>query len=382
MGGEVAPPPGDRAFLLGLQRQALQYFLDNQVPDGLVLDRQANHGPRRASGWCSTAATGMGLVALGLATSDQYRLLTPSEAVGRVRTCLETALDRLPHDHGILPHFVESDGLEPVGTDAFSTVDASWLVAGGLWASAFLRDAGLERLAARLYDRIGWLYWTGPEEEGRFLLRHGKGRDHRFLPHCWDRFNGETASMYVLGGGAAEGKALPPESLAALRPFYGTVAGLRFNNADLGLFAFEYGLDLLDLRRWRLPGGVDLAAEAPVAVRANRMFCREAAGRFATYRRFWGLSDGDGPGDRPGTYEYRAYGPGSRVDGTAHLTAALAAVSHAPGEVLAELLDADRDEALGARGRYGFSNFNLDRAWVARDMVGIDDGSAVGSGTV
>jgi hypothetical protein len=183
--------------------------------------------------------------------------------------------------------------------------------------------------------------------------------------------------MYALGGGAAEGKALPPESLASLRPFYGTVAGLRFNNADLGLFAFEYGLDLLDLHLWRVPGGEDLAAEAPVAVRADYLFCRAAADRFQTYHRFWGLADGDGPRDRPGTDQYRVYGPGSPLDGTVQLAAALAAVAHAPGEVLAQLLDADRDAALGVRGRYGFSNVNLDRAWVSRDLIGIDVGSAV-----
>src|SRR5581483_11518646 len=48
--------PAERDFLLGLQRDALQYFLDNQTPAGLTLDRQSNHGPRRAFGLCSTSA--------------------------------------------------------------------------------------------------------------------------------------------------------------------------------------------------------------------------------------------------------------------------------------------------------------------------------------
>ena len=42
---------------------------------------------------------------------------------------------------------------------------------------------------------------------------------------------------------------MAPELLAALRTFHGTVAGFHFNNSDLGLFVFQYGLDLLDLRR-------------------------------------------------------------------------------------------------------------------------------------
>jgi hypothetical protein len=183
--------------------------------------------------------------------------------------------------------------------------------------------------------------------------------------------------MYVLGAGAAPGRALPPECWGALRPFYGTVAGFRFNNADLGLFAFEYGMDLLDWPRWRAPGPVDLFAEAKIATQANRAFCRQAASVFATYQRFWGLSDGDGPGDPPARDSYRAYGPGERIDGTAHLTATLAAVAHAPEAVLDNLERAEQDQALGAHGRYGFSNINIDCNWVGRDVVGIDAGAAV-----
>jgi hypothetical protein len=121
---------------------------------------------------------------------------------------------------------------------------------------------------------------------------------------------------------------------------------------------------------------VDLAAEARLATRANRAVCRALAPTFTTYRRFWGLSDGDGPGDPPERDTYRAYGPGERIDGTAHLTATLAAVAHAPDSVLENLWEAERDRTLAARGRYGFSNVNLDRAWVGRDVVGIDAGAA------
>jgi hypothetical protein len=369
-----ATPP-QRAFLTGLQGQALQYFLDNQTEDGLVLDRQSNHGPPR-SGWRSTSATGMGLVALALAPAEPYRMLATTEAVRRVRAALETALFRLPHDHGVMPHFLD-DGGAAVGIDAFSTVDSGWLIAGGLWAAAFLGDTGLEELAGRLYDRVDWLYWTAPGLPGvRDLIRHGKDAAGRFFAGAWDRLAVEAVFLYVLGAGAAPGRVLPAASWAALRPFYGTVAGLRFNNADLGLFAFQYGLDLLDFRRLRPPGGVDLAGDARLATQANRLFCREAADRFVTYRRFWGLSDDDGPGDAPGTDAYRAYGPGLPMDGTAHLIATLAAVEDDPEGVLENLRRAD-DPTLRAHGRYGFSNVNLDRHWIGRDMVGIDAGAAV-----
>jgi hypothetical protein len=378
MAGQVIPSAFQREYLLGLQRQLLHYFLDNQAASGLILDRQANHAPPRPHGWCSSAASGMGLIALALSAAAPYRLLTPAEAVGRVRTALETALGQLPQDHGLLPHFVDSATGAVWGHDAFSTVDSAWLITGALWAAAFLHDSGLEALAARLYERVDWHYWTAPDlPDARGLLRHGKGGDGRFLLGCWDRLDGEAVFMYVLAAGAAAGVALGPASWAALRPFYGTVAGRRFNNADLGLFAFEYGLDLLDVAAWRPPGEVDLAGDAVAATEANRDFCRMMARAFTTYRRFWGLSDGDGPGDEPGSDAYRAYSPALPLDGTAHLSATTAAVVYDLPAVWENLQEAERDRDLGARGRYGFSNVNLDRGWVSRDVVGIDAGAAV-----
>jgi hypothetical protein len=370
--------PADRGFVLQLQRQALQYFVDNQVSDGLILDRQRNYGPRCTQGLCSTAATGMGFIALALAAAPPYRLLTPQAAALRIRAGLLTALERLPHDHGVIPHFIDSATGAVYGTDYLSTVETAWLLTGALWSASFLRDSGLESLAESFYDRVNWQYWTAHDgRAAKELLRHGKGRDGRFLACCWDRLNGETVFMYLLAAGAAEGRALSATSWSSLQPFYGTVAGLRFNNADLGLFVFQYGLDLLDLRRWKAPGEVDLMAEAKIATIANHRVCREFAPRFHTYHQYWGLSAGDGPGDGREPDSYRCYAPGAGVDGTAHVQATLAAIAHAPALVLENLRTAQHDRQLPARGRYGFSNVNVDQMWVGRDMVGIDAGAVV-----
>jgi hypothetical protein len=366
----------EQVFLLGLQRQALRYFFENQHPSGLILDRQSNHGPCRAHGLYSTAATGMGFVALALAAAPPYRLIATSVARQRVRRGLEAIRDRLPHDNGMLPHFIHSATGAIHGHDRISTVETAWVVTGALWAAAFLEDSALEALATELYNRIDWQYWTKPGvSAGAGLLCHGKDASGSFLPWYWDRLNGETAFMYVLGAGASNGVASDVWSL--LRTYPGTVAGLRFNNADLGLFVFQYGFDLLDLGRWRAPGETDLWAEAGVAAEANERACHNAAQTFSTYRHYWGLSAGDGPGETPATEAYRAYSPCGPIDGTAHLTAALASVAHRPDAVLDNLHRADRDASLRPRGRYGFSGVNVDRGWVGRDMVGIDAGAAV-----
>ncbi len=374
-GPDDTPTPAEWGFLLRLQRLALQYFVENQRPNGLMLDRQSNFGPRRAHGLCSTAATGMGLIALGLASAPPYRLLSPSVAAQRVRAGLRAALERIPSDHGAVPHFVDSASGAVIGHDYFSTVETAWLVAGALWSAHFLQDNGLEALAWQLYHRVDWRYWTAPDVRGSSgLLRHGKDRDGQFLPCAWDRLNGETAFMIVLGAGAAPGKDLPEDLWRRLLPFYGSAGGQHFNNADLGLFVFQYGLDLLDLRQWQAPSGPDLYAEARLATLGNQQHCRDAAGRYRTYQTMWGLSAGDGPGNPPATDTYRCYAPGEALDGTAHITATLASVAHAPRAVLDNLREARQADGLG---RYGFSAVNLDRQWVGRDMVGIDAGAAV-----
>jgi hypothetical protein len=319
----------------------------------------------------------MGFIALALASADPHHLLGRHEAIRRIRQSLESIGERLPHDEGVVPHFIDSITGAVVGHDYFSTVETAWLVTGALWSAAFLEDEHLTVLANGLYDRVHWHYWTAPDaERPNGLLRHGKYRDGRFLGCSWDRLNGETAFMYVLAAGAAKGRAIHPAAWHTLRPFYGSVAGLRFNNADLGLFVFQYGLDLLDLARWRAPGELDLAAEARIAASANREACCLAADEFSTYRRYWGLSAGDGPSADEATEVYRCYAPSGPIDGTAHITATLASITHAQAEVLENCYQAQHDADLAPHGRYGFSNVNVDRHWHSRDVVGIDVGAA------
>ena len=57
------------------------------------------------------------------------------------------------------------------------------------------------------------------------------------------------------------------------------------------------------------------------------------------------------------------------------MTATIASLAHHPAQVWENLCEANVGAPL-LRGRYGFSNVNLDRDWVSRDVVGIDAGAA------
>jgi hypothetical protein len=367
-----------RLFLSKLQQRAIHYFLENQTVDGLVLDRQRNFDPLTSTGWCSLSATGMGLIALALASAKPFRLLSVSDASARVRRALITALDRLEHTHGILPHFVEADSLRAVGHDQRSTIDSSWLITGGLWAAEFLQDTQLQDLAGQLFERIDWGFWTTPACSATpALIRHGADGKGAALPCAWDRLNGETIHLYVLAAGSASGRCWAGANWSRLDRSLGTAAGRRFLSADLGLFVFQYGFDLIDLSGWCEPQGLDLAAQASLAAEANFWTCRAAAGQFRTYHYYWGLSAGDGPGESLACDVYRCYAPGQPLDGTAHLTASLASIGSQPGLVLDNLMRAHQEAAPCPLGRYGFSSLNLDRCWVSRDMVGIDAGAAI-----
>jgi hypothetical protein len=65
------------------------------------------------------------------------------------------------------------------------------------------------------------------------------------------------------------------------------------------------------------------------------------------------------------------------MDGTAHITASLASIGVWPELVRRNLDAAESPKWRHIRGRYGYSNINVDRSFVSRDVVGIDIGAAM-----
>lgn len=366
----------DCDLLHDLSRRGILYFLDNQLDSGLILDRQSNHGAttgagwastgdgwaNTADGWASTAATGMGLIAIALAALPPYSLIDRREASRRISRALALGNGRVPRIDGIMPHFLDIKTLVPRGSDAYSTVDTAWLIAGGLVAAKLLGSSRLRNRAYALYRGIDWRSWSKDN-----LIRHGADEKGNRFSATWDRLNAETAFMYLLAIGAPEPLALAPESMRSLKSFVGKAGSHEFASADLGLFTSQYSLEILD-PSLMTGSAIDLAETARKAIRANQEVCLSASRRFTTYRKVWGLSAGDGPDG------YQDYGP-EKIDGTAHVTATIGSLAWAPELVMENIHKALALE--GVSGRYGLSNINLDRGFISPDVVGIDIGMAL-----
>jgi hypothetical protein len=357
-------------LLEDLQRRQLSYFLENQTDSGLMLDRQHNHSEPDCSGLSSTAATGMGMIAIALAAQPQYRMLTSAQAVSRIEKTLRT-VEKLPQEHGIMPHFLDSK-LNVVGEDHFSTVDSSWLIAGALGSAQILGDTKLMSLAEALYNRIDWRYWAN-DPAGESLLSMGKAANGSFLRNRWDKLNAETAFMYVMAFGAQSHRALQKNVLQSL------VTMSVDDWKDMGLFVSQYSNCLLDAEYLWQVMGMDMQQIERNQTEYNNHVCRSLGVLYETYAdKLWGLSAGDGPGQSGDVY--RTYSPTS-ADGTAHVTATLASIEVAPKLVLDNVERAAKlrlgPDKLEPLGKYGFSNINVDRRWISRDVVGIDIGAAI-----
>lgn len=368
---DASSEPGEsREELETVLRAGLRYFVENQTAEGLFLDRQRNHGEpyNNHEVPCSISASGMGMIALPLAI--KYGLLSREEAIDRCRLCMETALNRLPEDHGLFPHFVQGSALKAWGEDAISTIDSSWLIAGAGCSAEQLQDARLQSLASQLYERVNWRYWQASDDPSAGIS-HGKDGQGNFLYSHWDTLSSESAFMYVLAAGADENKCIFPDAWNALDPAIDELEGIRFGSAKLGMYLHQCGEVLLDSALYQNPGPHDLLEHQRSAALAHVLLARKFARQYRTFMELWGVSAGDAPGSGASRSMYEINTP-HKHDGTVHVTASIAFCAHRTADVLRNIRNALKLETVW--GRYGFSNVNLDAGWRSDDMVGFDAG--------
>ncbi|MCC7493227.1 MAG: hypothetical protein IT204_12795 [Fimbriimonadaceae bacterium] len=355
----------DDALLEQVQRRAWAFFDQQTDPlSGLTRDRAGNFAADSYT-VASLAATGFQLAALTVAADRDW--LPRDQAVARATRTLTFVRDRLRHEHGWLPHFVDQRSGARVWECEFSSIDTALFVCGALLAGDVL-GGPVQELAQQLDERVDYRWMLA----GGQLLSHGWTPERGFLPYRWDTYS-EHLLLTLLALGARE--PLGPELWRAWRrePWgawggHETYAGPLF----VHLFPAAY----LDWRGRRdCVTGRDCGALITAAARLNQAWCvaEGAAGRRAYGPTCWGLS----ATDTPTGYRALQPPPGRPLDdGTICPWSVAGALPLAPELCFPLLRALAADPA--TFGRYGFpAGLNRDRGWVAPDVIGIDLGAAL-----
>jgi hypothetical protein len=362
-----------RTVLDDLGRKAFRWFQDNRHPEtGLVRDRAPNwRGSASPSSMASIASAGYYLSILpeAVRTGD----ITKAQAEANAYQLLRFLRDRMHHEHGLFFHFVDWQTGERWSKCEISVLDSAILFNGCMVVSEAF-GGRVADLTNQLLERVEW---------ARFLTQHPTTKKP-VLSLGWQPETGligstdfrssEMAMPYFLAVGQ-RARPLDPECWYNTPAVYQMLCGFKILNTQHPLFTSYYGLGWHDLHGRPDRTGIDLEANAKLAAKANRAFCREIANKHRTFAlsegQWWGISAGDSPAG------YVAPGPIlSQLDGTAWPTAALAALPWDADEIQEDLLRWKASKVWKrVYGEYGLSPFNLEQNWIAPDVIGIDLGS-------
>lgn len=362
-------PRGADALLEELSRRAFRWFVDNRNPEtGLVLDRAPHHRSRsqRRPTACSIASVGYYLSMLPHAV-DQ-KLIDGAQAQREAEQTLAFVLEKIPHRHGILPHFVDVNTGQPLEGTENSLLDSSIFLNSCMCVSTEF-GGNVEKLADQLIDRVDWTkYVIKHHSSGKSLLSMGF-KDK--LLGGMDVRSSEFLMPYTLAVGSRT-HPIDPQLWYNTTVVYGSVGGQRILNHTHPLFTSYYGLGWHPLAGFKDADGVDLEENARLAALANREFCRSS--RATTYSSalggWWGISAGD-------SHEgYIAPGPVRGATTTVWPTAAVAAIRWIPDELKSDIASWRKSPAWEfSSTRYGLAPFNVDKQWSGSDLIGIDLGS-------
>lgn len=389
--------PDRRVYLERLAMDTFGYFRDLTNPEnGLVPDNTRQGAP------CSIAATGLALACYPVAVERGW--MTRHEAAERVRTTLRTFQDGPGGDfaaignRGFFYHFLDMATGRRVWQSELSTIDSTFVLAGGLVAAAYFDaaeevESEVRRLADELYRRADW-HWA---LDGGSAVSHGWKPDSGFLGPRWRGYN-EALLLYALALGSPT-YPVPAESYRAWTKTYRwrTLYGIEFLYAG-PLFVHQLSHVFVDFRGiqddFMRARGIDYFENSRRATFVQQAYAIHNPRGFRGYGEFvWGLSASDGPGPAEFTvdgrrrrfWDYVARGaPFGPDDGTVTPWAVVASLPFAPDIVLPAIEGID-ERYPGMISEYGFRcSFNATYpseperdSWISKGYYGIDQGPIV-----
>lgn len=355
----------ETALVEDLQRRSFRFFDEQTDPvSGLTKDRAPANGGR-SDAPASIAATGFALTAWCIA--DQRGWLPTGEARRRVLTTLAFVLERVPHEHGWIYHFLDARTGRRAWECEASTIDTALFLQAALGAREYFHDPEVRRLVDRIYARIDWRWALN----GGSTLSHGWRPETGFIVSRWDSF-AEMLGLYLLGIGAPA-QALPAETWHAWRRGPVVSYGGRTFMQCPPLFTHQYAHAWFDFRGVH-DGYADYWQNSVDATLAHREWCADRAGDFPKWsRNLWGVTASDGP--RGYVAWGGPFGATEKIDGTVVPCAPGGSLPFAPRECLEALRTMREVGGKKVWRRYGFVDaFNPQTGWVSPDVIGIDVG--------
>jgi len=385
----------DDALLDRLQQAAFSYLSENTNPDnGLVADTSRTGSP------CSIAVVGFALSCYPVAVERDW--MSRREAAALTLRTLQFFSHSLQSEQpdatgfkGFYYHFLDMQSGRRVWQCELSLVDTALLMAGILTAGCYFDGAGdeesIRNLSEALYRRVDW-HWA---RNGLETVSQGWKPEYGFLHYGWEGYN-EATIVYILGVSSPT-HPLPAASFGGWTLTYQWENLLGHDVLYSGpLFTHLFSHAWIDYRgiqdSFMREKGSDYFENTQSAIAIHREYgARNPRGYEGYDRDFWGITAGDGPGDREmreSRRDRRFFGYMSRGvpygpdDGTIAPWAMLAALPFNAEAALRgtrRLLKSYPQVCPNGRFRSGF-NATLKvqgRGWLSEGWFGLDQGLLV-----
>jgi hypothetical protein len=292
----------DDALLDRLQRAAFNYLAEYaNAENGLVADTS------RAGSPCSIAVVGFALSCYPIAVDRSWMSRTDAAALTlkTLRFFWGSSQGDQPDAtgfKGFYYHFLDMHSGRRVWQCELSLVDTALLLAGILTAGCYFDGGGdeakIRRLSDALYRRVDW-QWA---QNGLTTVSQGWKPECGFLHYGWEGYN-EATIVYVLGISSPT-HPLPATSFADWTFTYQWENLLGTDVLYSGpLFTHLFSHAWIDYRG--IQDGFmrekcsDYFANTKNAIAVHREYGARNPRGYAGYdRNLWGITAGDGPGDR------------------------------------------------------------------------------------
>jgi hypothetical protein len=398
---DPALPKTDPEMLRLLQRETFDYFLQEVDPrTGLIADKTKPGFPS------SITVTGMAISVY--ITGVEKKFILRRDAIRRTLAILrffnnsqQGTGKKATGYKGFYYHFLDMGTGERVWKCELSTIDTCFLIAGFLSAATYFSGSGKEeteirKLALALYERVDWQWALN----GGITLTHGWKPESGFLRYRWDSYYSEAHLLYILALASPTFPVKPEGYLQWVSTFQlKKPYDIEYLYAG-PLFIHQFSHLWIDFRGIRddfnKKTDFDYFENSRRATLIHRQYGIENPLGFEHYGLYgWGLTAGDGPGNRimqingrkRRFYDYIARGaPYGPDDGTISPWAVVASLPFAPEIVIETLRHAIEKLHLRHHRLYGFdASFNntypgkggIPNGWVSPWRFGLNQAPVI-----